>query len=76
MPALASGDRLVDRNARPRRLGGIEARQLGHPGGATLDGRISATWSNLVETGAAECPVCDRPLQAGRACAGCGSELT
>jgi hypothetical protein len=46
------------------------------PGRATLDDRISALWSQLVESGNADCPVCGGELAAGRPCGACGSELT
>jgi len=46
------------------------------PGRRTLEQRINTIWSSLVETGTAECPVCDAELVAGRPCGGCGSELT
>jgi hypothetical protein len=46
------------------------------PGRATLDDRISALWTRLVETGAGECPVCAADIAAGAPCGRCGSELT
>ena len=46
------------------------------PGRATLDDRISALWTQLVETGDADCPVCLSTVAAGRPCGECGSELT
>jgi len=46
------------------------------PGRATLEDRITGLWSQLVEAGAGECPVCGEGIAAGRACGGCGSELS
>jgi len=46
------------------------------PGRPTLDDRITAVWTRLVDAGKAECPVCGDELHAGRACGGCGSELS
>jgi hypothetical protein len=46
------------------------------PGRATLDDRISAVWTRLVEAGEADCPVCASTVAAGRPCGECGSELT
>lgn len=46
------------------------------PSASTLDDRISALWQRLVETGAAQCPVCAATVSAGRPCEACGSELT
>ena len=46
------------------------------PGRATLDDRISAVWTRLVEAGDADCPVCAATLAAGRPCGNCGSQLT
>jgi len=66
----------LDRDQRPRLLEGLEARRLSYPGGLSLDERISATWSGLVDSGSVECPVCAGTLQAGRACGSCGSELS
>jgi hypothetical protein len=37
---------------------------------------MTSLWTRLVETGAAECPVCDGEIAAGRPCGACGSELT
>jgi len=79
MPAVATSTRSripLERNQRPRLLEGLEARQLVPSAGQTLDEWISATWSGLVESGSAECPVCSGELRAGRACSSCGSELS
>ena len=46
------------------------------PGRATLEDRITGLWTQLVEAGAGECPVCGHGIAAGRACDGCGSELS
>lgn len=61
-----------ERRSLPRR----RAVRLFEPGRATLDDRISAAWQQLVEHGSADCPVCGVTVQAGRECAGCGSELS
>ncbi len=79
MPALAPRDRIPvapGRDERPRSLGGLEARRFSQPDGLTLDARIAVTWSRLVASGTAECPVCAGELHAARACGACGSELT
>ncbi len=62
--------------ARERRP--FSRRQAGRgrePGRATLDDRITALWTQLVETGIAECPVCASEMSAARPCGSCGSEL-
>ena len=46
------------------------------PGGATLADRIAILWSELVEEGTAECPVCGSEMSAAQACNDCGSELS
>jgi hypothetical protein len=46
------------------------------PGRATLDDRVTALWSRLVEQGTADCPVCRAEMTAGAPCGSCGSELT
>ena len=46
------------------------------PGRATLDDRIAALWTQLIEQGTADCPVCGAEMTAGRPCGDCGSELT
>ncbi len=62
---------------RQRRGGSLHNASRGTGNGQlTLAERISATWERLVETGAAECPVCAAELIAGRPCASCGSELS
>jgi hypothetical protein len=56
-----------------------ERRQAGcrpEPGRATLDDRVSALWTRLIETGEGECPVCAAAIVARRPCGECGSELT
>jgi hypothetical protein len=62
----------LERRKLPRR----QAVRLPEPGRATLEERMTSLWTRLVETGAAECPVCDGEIAAGRPCGACGSELT
>ena len=62
----------LERRKLPRR----QAVRLPEPGRATLEDRMTSLWTRLVETGAAECPVCDAEVAAGRPCESCGSELT
>ena len=59
-----------------RSLTNRHAVQLPQPGRATLDDRITALWSRLIEAGSADCPVCGDEITAGRPCGGCGSELS
>lgn len=61
---------------RPRILGTIEPRRFSEPGRLTLEQRIHGTWTQLVEAGAADCPVCAGKLIAGSGCTACGSALT
>jgi hypothetical protein len=61
-----------EHRARARRQPGCQP----EPGRATLDDRITAVWTRLVETGEAECPVCTAGIATGRPCGACGSELT
>ena len=56
----------------PRR----EAAPRSEPGRATLDDRIATLWTQLVEQGTADCPVCGTEITAGRPCGDCGSELS
>jgi hypothetical protein len=60
-------------SALPARYGG--GRRF-EPQRATLDDRMTALWSRLVETGEADCPVCGAGITAGRPCGVCGSELS
>ncbi len=79
MPAITPRERsrvAFERDRRPRRLGSPEVRQLSQPRRPTLDERISATWSGLVENGSAECPLCNGELRAADGCTGCGSQLS
>lgn len=78
MTAVATSPRL-----RPpgvvRDRGSVPASPSGavrQPGRATLDDRIAGLWTQLVEAGGGECPVCGEGIAAGRACGGCGSELS
>ena len=59
-----------------RTLAHRRATQLSEPGRATLEDRITALWTRLVETGTAACPVCSAEFAAGGPCGGCGCELT
>lgn len=61
-----------ERRPLPRR----RAVHLPEPGRATLEDRITALWTGLVETGTTECPVCAAEIAAGRPCESCGSELS
>ena len=61
-----------DRRPLPRRQTGRGF----EPGRATLDDRITALWTELVESGTAECPVCRSEMTAGTPCGTCGSELS
>jgi len=56
----------------PRR----ESKRLFEPGRVTLDDRIVSVWARLVDSGRAECPVCDGEMVAGSGCRSCGSELS
>ncbi len=79
MPAVAPRDLSrspFERGERPRRLEGREARQLFEPGKATLDERIAMVWSGLVESGAAQCPLCHGEMRLDRGCSDCGSQLS
>ena len=78
MPALAPPERSrlpLEHDKRRRLVVGLDARQIVPAGGMTLDERISGTWATLVESGTADCPVCESPLRAGRECKECGAEL-
>jgi hypothetical protein len=47
--------------------------------GRTLEERISTLWDGLLQTGAAECPVCRGPMERaghGGQCLRCGSVLS
>ncbi len=61
-----------ERQSMPRR----QAIRSPERGRTTLDDRVTALWSQLVEIGTGECPVCGSGIAAGVACASCGSELT
>jgi len=79
VPALVPRDGLsltAERDERPRRFGALESRRFGQPSVASLDGLINRTWSRLVATGTAECPICAGELRAGCPCASCGSDLS
>ncbi|MEJ7876707.1 MAG: hypothetical protein WKF62_08605 [Solirubrobacterales bacterium] len=79
MPAVAPRRRpkpSTEPEERPRRLENLDAKQLFEPGGATLEARIATVWSELVESGAAECFVCHGSLRAGCGCVNCGAQLS
>ena len=78
MPAAVPKDRQRERLGyeRRRRFGHLEARRMFEPGAPTLDERISSTWSSLLGSGSAECPVCATRVRAAEPCSGCGSKLS
>jgi hypothetical protein len=61
-----------ERRSLPRR----RALRLPEPGRATLEDRVTDLWTQLVDSGTAECPVCSAEITAGRPCESCGSELS
>jgi hypothetical protein len=76
MSATATSPARPHTGAEHRALGRREAGCRPEPGRATLDDRMSALWTQLVETGTADCPVCGGEIAAARPCGSCGSELT
>jgi hypothetical protein len=44
-------------------------------GGPSLDEVVRVAWSDLVEEGRADCPVCGGQMLAGSGCQSCGAEL-
>ena len=46
------------------------------PGSPSLEDLIVGTWDELVSSGSASCPVCQRRIERAAPCESCGSDLS